>query len=271
MKFSLLISMRRFLKRMRKQYNKNNTFGLGSVTRWYRKYVQVKINHKINHKIVQNFRDRVCTVIASITEHDIIDTNIRVSEKTQINIGSMNPTACGTYGNAMLLIFPRIMDADQDGKCIENLKMFDGMDNTIKNIVIHDSDNILYVYQISTNSCDLDTKKRFPGHTFIIIKIKSNEYIFTQSYVDMYDHTNCIKKITLREILVLLDKFKYIENSRNIDKQFIDYWKDITDISIDPMLGRKKICNQYHDCSDYSDCGFGSYIFYLQINNKCQG
>lgn len=79
--------------------------------------------------------------------------------------------------------------------------------------------------------------KTFPGHVFAIVKTDINEYVLTQSYINLMTHIEHIKVLTLQDVIDIYDKYTYICNCRIIDQQFVDFWKYITNVDISMLKG----------------------------------
>jgi hypothetical protein len=182
--------------------------------------------------------------IKNITNEQILNHNSVISYITQSNINNCNPTACGTYANSLFGILPEINKYSIESEINEVL--IDNVYNYIKKI--DDDDNIREIFKFAIYGDEIilenSQNMHFPGHSFVIIKMYKDRYIFTQSYVNVYDHRKYIVEKNLNEVLDLIKKFEYMTKCNTIDNKFVEYWHSITKIDVN-MWKNGKINNVF--------------------------
>jgi hypothetical protein len=189
------------------------------------------IKYKLSENQKNNEIVRIIKHIKNINSKQIVSHNKIVSKITNCNINNNNPTACGTYSNSLFSILSEMNYYVLKHK-ITKLSI-----NSIYNYMEEIDMNNNYVILQFSVCCDtiiLENSKRifFPGHSFVIIKLYENKYIFSQSYIDTYDHKKYILQKTFLEIIDIIAKFEYIIMCQKIDDKFVQYWKDITKVNV---------------------------------------
>lgn len=197
--------------------------------------------------------DVVIQIIKNITPNDILNGNKIISPITRSNIDSNNPTACGTYANSLFYTIISKLEI----KFNRNIKTsvlgsFERKSSQLLEIIkLHDKKHTSCIYTLHTNSCDLYKKTvsdgnaqlsncfQFPGHAIGLIRIAPNVYIFTQTYIKVYDHLQFIKVLNLEGALALCELFICVSKYDVIDQIFIEYWNLITHIDVSCMKGFK--------------------------------
>jgi hypothetical protein len=206
--------------------------------------IAILSSDKLFTKIKDNKISEIIQFIKNINKQQILNYNNIISKITYSNIDNNNSTACGTYANSLFGILSKespyfkpyfkslikfrneypidIMDISDINSYIKQINL--GGQQIIIRFGIHGGTEIKLQNE--------DKPVIFPGHAFCIIKIYKNRYIFTQSYVDVYDHTHYIFEINLAEVLNIVYAFGYMIKSKVIDDEFVRCWNGITNVDI---------------------------------------
>lgn len=195
-----------------------------------------------------NPTDVVIQIIKSITPNDILDGNDIISQITGSNINLNDPTACGTYANSLFYTITSKVETkfNHRNKSYILGSLEQKSWRLLEILKLHDNRHTSCIYRLSISSCDLYKKTdsnnnsnneaqlsecfRFPGHAIGLIRMAPNKYIFTQTYVKMYDHKRFIEVLDLNGVLELCKMFMYICKCDVVDELFIKYWNYITHI-----------------------------------------
>ena len=159
-------------------------------------------------------------------------------------------TSCGLYAASLNSLVPKFFGNDKRASNI--WKTVRDFNRLLILLDKHNANDHKYIYAFGTLSRPICLDKHngerlapethlFPGHAFTIIKLKSNRYVFTQSYVNMYDHTQSTYMIDFHNMIKLLIKFGYICDCTVIDKRFVTYWNEITHVDISNLLNARPL------------------------------
>lgn len=189
---------------------------------------------------------RVIEAIKNISDKQILEYGRNIGELTKMKFID-DPMACGTFADSLFQIIPKIRTTSQQP--ITNILFAD-----IYTFMEHlnDNDEQLMV-QFGIFSKDLsieDVIVHFCGHAFTIIKLSKNKYIFTQSYIGVYKHNECVQEKTFEEVCQIIKNFILIVETQIIDDEFVRSWKQITNVNANIWKG----CTPINNDNSFSFC-----------------
>jgi hypothetical protein len=156
-------------------------------------------------------------------------------------------SACGTSSNALLKIIPELYGDFKIEYIPSNDLQF------VQSLIMLDESNSPSIYRL----CILPAlvfgpneyqTNWFQGHAFIIWKYNKNKYFLIQSYCEKYKFTENIKFMDKKAIMQVFEKVSYICSRKLIDKKFVEYWEELTNISMNDLKNHESELNYGFNC-----------------------
>lgn len=191
---------------------------------------------------------RLINTLQHLSDSEIVNLHKDIQYLTLTNVGSSDPTLCGTVSNALI-------------KKLSNypLKSFNNMDMLVYKI-LQDGDNTKKAYIVNFELPDaiFQDNPIFGGHSITIIKLRWDLYAVLQAYQYHYELRECNKYTQIyfskKELLSILQKISAFTKIVKIPDTAYQAWKILTGVDISYLRSY--------------DPYFDVYIYYSNIKSK---